>query len=204
MHKNNLTAKTRVATFAADGDAASALPPIQTIGGFACLRSSVGNGAVQGDFKLVSVRARVMAGYGYRNFAYEFGEKVFAVVVLRATDDQVVDVRSLAAYPERVGSGRRVMELLCGLADQMGVTLWLDACPFGPETHIPIKKLKAFYGRFGFFRVPRVNSGWINGYHRWEHEDFRNPMIRNPQQVTSQSEDQPAGATGHVADLVHA
>jgi len=40
MHKNNLTAKTRVATFAADGDAASALPPIQTIGGFACLRAS--------------------------------------------------------------------------------------------------------------------------------------------------------------------
>ena len=39
MHKNNLTAKTRVATFAADGDAASALPPIQTIGGFACLRT---------------------------------------------------------------------------------------------------------------------------------------------------------------------
>jgi len=39
MHKNNLTAKTRVATFAADGDAASALPPIQTIGGFACLRA---------------------------------------------------------------------------------------------------------------------------------------------------------------------
>jgi hypothetical protein len=30
-----------VATFAADGDAASALPPIQTIGGFACLRFRV-------------------------------------------------------------------------------------------------------------------------------------------------------------------
>jgi GNAT superfamily N-acetyltransferase len=152
----------------------------------------------------MSVRAHVLHGFGYKYFAYEFGEGVIAVVVLRATDDHVVEIRTLVAYPDRVGSGRKMMEVLCDLADKTGVTLWLDAAPYGSRAHIPPAKLKQFYRRLGFFAVKRVDPSWVNGYHRWEGGPFDNPMIRNPQQVSCQPEIEAAAVIGRSTELVHA
>lgn len=157
------------------------------------LLCSFGDGAShQCRIELVSTRAHVLDAYGYKNFVYEFGENAIAHLQLKATDDLVIEVRLLAAIPYRVGSGSRVMQILCRLADEIGVTLWLNACPFGSRKHIPIGKLKDFYRCLGFFPVKRIDTAWTNGYHRWDRTGFDHPMIRNPQEVSVQSKDGPA------------
>jgi hypothetical protein len=102
-------------------------------------------------------------------------------VQLRASAARAVELETLISYPERQGHGTRTMERLCSLADELDVTLWLSATPFGSGRQpIPLPKLVGFYHRFGFFGVRRVESPWLCGYHRWNNADLTKVMLRNP------------------------
>ncbi len=91
----------------------------------------------------------------------------------------MVEVGSLIAYPDRVGSATKTMNVICDLADQFGITLWLDAVPYGSNReHIPLKKLRSFYAKLGFTPVKQVNRRWTCGYHKFNHSPLENVMIR--------------------------
>lgn len=68
----------------------------------------------------------------------------------------VVELHTIESMKPKSGNGAKVMQRLCSLADQMGVTLALEAMPFQPRMGgkpIPVDKLKRFYQRFGFRTV---------------------------------------------------
>jgi len=148
---------------------------------------AVGDWAATDNVRLVSRRARVMDAYFYKYFVARFGDKGNTAFVLAASSNDTVELNSIISYPDRRGHGTVVMERLCTLADECGVRLWLDACPYGRNhEHISIRKLLAFYQGFGFFPVAKIDRRWISGYHLWDKYKFRHPMIRNAQLITAE------------------
>ena len=122
----------------------------------------------------------VAAACGYKFFAFVFGNTAVGLG-LRATTSAVIELHSIIAYPDRKGGGTVVIQRLCDLADELGVTLWLDAFPFGANrTHIPLPKLKSYYRSFDFFTVRQVNPKWVTAHHRLTQATFKNLMMRNP------------------------
>ena len=129
----------------------------------------------------VSGQARVMHGHGYKTFALAYGDTGFTALTLRAAGADVLELHTIISYPDRRGNGATTMRRLCGLADDLGVRIWLDALPFGRgRKHIPLDKLLEFYRGFGFFRIHRVEPTWLNGYHSWDRYRSHRPMLRNP------------------------
>lgn len=128
------------------------------------------------------LHARTQLAWGYKTFIFSFGHDGEHVgAILAATNDDTVELQTLIAYPDRRGHGTEVMRKICRLADSLGVSVWLDAHPFGSHRqHITVEKLKGFYGRFGFIALKRVSPDWVNGYHRWDRYKFTNPMLRRP------------------------
>jgi hypothetical protein len=135
----------------------------------------------QGCGSAVSLNARMMNFYGYKGFLLQYDESRSCYLVLHATAPAVVELRSIISYPDRKGTGREMLQSLRTLADDLRVTLWLDALPFGRDReHISLPKLTALYREFAFFRVRRIDRRWVNEYHLWGGDTFRNTMVRNP------------------------
>ncbi len=89
----------------------------------------------------LSTRAFVLVGHGYKSFAQGYGQDGLTSLTLRASDPTTVEVQTLVAYPDHIGLGSTAMRRLCDLADQLGVTLWLDAQPFGDTcTEAPLRR----------------------------------------------------------------
>ena len=132
------------------------------------------------DIKDVSQRAKIMNATDYCPFVFNFGKYNRCFTMLRATTEKLLELQTIISYPDRRGSGTKVMTLLCTLADELCVSLWLDACPFGSNRqHISLEKLVAFYQEFGFSSIPAVEDQWVNTFHILYGDQFAQPMLRN-------------------------
>src|SRR5205823_6515898 len=99
-----------------------------------------GDGAAKGGLDALGEHGVMLLAHGYKGFANLFDGGTCVATILAASAGDVVEVQSLIAYPDRRGNGSTVMQRLCGLADELGVTLWLDAHPFGRNRqHIPLR-----------------------------------------------------------------
>ena len=74
---------------------------------------------------------------------------IAARLSLTPIDAKVVHVTDLKATFPGMGEGRRLLETVCGMADDAGVVLSLDARGFG-ETRIEDEALVRWYRRFRF------------------------------------------------------
>lgn len=110
----------------------------------------------------------------------------WARLSLAVSAPNVVEIHGLVANPVKAGIGTQTMRKLCALADELDLTLWLDAHPFGTvgvmlrEPNLSLAKLATWYRSFGFFRISAPNCGWLNGFHRQYYRKFTHPMMRNP------------------------
>jgi hypothetical protein len=121
----------------------------------------------------------MLCGHGYKFFGKVFKEEEHAMMTIRAATDTVVELQTIISYPDSRGSGSVMMEKLCSIADDQRVDIWLDAVPFGSDrAHIPLKKLKSFYRRFGFASMNAPRSEWLCGYHEWDGSRHSNVMFR--------------------------
>ena len=119
------------------------------------------------------------------SFCLQYAHDCVTGLTLRATGADLLELQTLISYPDRRGNGAATMRRLCGLADELGVRIWLDAFPFGRgRTHIPQEKLLRFYRNFGFSCLPRIDPAWVNDYHRWDSYRFHSPMLRHPASTT--------------------
>ena len=84
-------------------------------------------------------------------------------VILELVDDgdKRVTIDSIESEPQNSGMGSTVMERLCDLADQLGVTLALEPWDYEDEEieNGEAPDLRYWYGKFGF--VENSMSDWM-------------------------------------------
>jgi len=131
----------------------------------------------------ISEDAKIKKRFGYRSFIFVFDEsqkpRHYGSVLMAKSNSNTIEIQSIITYPDQHGYGSQMMNTICDLADATGVNIWLDCAPYGSDRqHIPLKKLIAFYERFGFARIAKVPSKYVNDYHRIGQSRFDDPMIR--------------------------
>lgn len=166
-------ATTSTATFPFDGIAKAS--PAQKV------LSAFGDWAPTEGIQPCSDHGWLLATHGYKFFVRRF-EEGHAAMVLRASSNDVIEIQTLIAYPDRQGYGTQMLSKLCEHADVLGVQLWLDALPFGKNRiQIPLTKLKLVYRQFGFFAIRQSQPNWLCGFHRSGRVHMKSLMLRNPQ-----------------------
>lgn len=84
----------------------------------------------------------------------------WSVIEARRSIDHPINavyIKAIQAVEAGKGHGKEALKMLCELADEHGVTLELNAKPFGQE-HLSAKQLVAWYTRSGFTVVRRGNA----------------------------------------------
>jgi hypothetical protein len=139
------------------------------------------------DFKLTSDRARYQAKF-YKIFPLKLDEDQRGLLTLGAPTASVVELRQIVAFEYRKGIGTAVMSRLCGLADKLDVTLFLNVLPTrmwdrltgevipGPNEADLIR----FYARFAFERRQAVANCWLSLAKRLGEAMPLVPMVRIP------------------------
>ena len=92
-----------------------------------------------------------------------------------------IRIDELEAGSRGQGEGTKALRFLTGLADKHGVSLFLQAHPFGDE-HMSLEALERFYRRHGFRPDDEEdNTDEVTHMHRWPREVLRaNPTRQNP------------------------
>lgn len=121
-----------------------------------------------------------MAHVGYIPLYIEQIVEESVFLCLRASASDVVELQSIHANPAQHGHGSALLRRLCDLAEETGVTLWLDARPFGSGRHITFGRLQAWYRRFGFERVSSIPTEWLVETHGTSFIKRASLMLRSP------------------------
>ena len=150
--------------------------------------SDWGNG---GQFRPRTYRGLVNISYYKHTLVDWNGDKSqMSHVALGQSAPDVVELEQIVSIPVRQGVGTRMMKRLCALADELNLTLWLEACPHGTvgvmlkEENLSVAKLIQWYSRFGFFRISSPQRSWLNGWHQQYYRRFNHPMMRNPMSMS--------------------
>lgn len=83
--------------------------------------------------------------------------------VLSPADHHTVNLMSVEAAEPRSGEGTQFMRFITEMADRHGVTLRLEAEPYGDD-QMPADRLAAWYARFGFTELgepPQFSKGCV-------------------------------------------
>jgi len=108
-------------------------------------------------------------------FHYEFPNGgLICFKIIRAADH--IRLHNLVVETPQQGLGTKLMELVCGIADQCGVTVELTAIPFGaPTKRIKLFKLISWYRDFGFV----INDDYYDNQKTMDMADGME-MVRDP------------------------
>lgn len=89
------------------------------------------------------------------------------------SDESVIWFHGIETYRGRgQGLASRVLKIIGDLADAHGVSVWLQASPFGPDKGLVRKSLREWYARYGWKSAKaRLPAPWRAGA----------TMVRRPQ-----------------------
>lgn len=124
----------------------------------------------------------------------ERGDAIHRELLHRRTSDPVVEVqvvskggdvaeiRNIKSLKPGEGYGSEVMQKITQLADQRGVTLTLQASPFGEGAMSP-ERLRNFYRKFGFEQVKSGDAQMVRRPGTTPTEFRESPVRGTPEQV---------------------